>query len=55
MSIFWHVFFLYIEGIMNALNLLEEASLCWITESGGESIIEKFNPFKPYNASVMSM
>jgi hypothetical protein len=28
---------------------------CWITKRGGESVIEKSNPFKPYNASVISM
>jgi hypothetical protein len=28
---------------------------CWITEKRGESVIEKFNPFKPYNPSVISM
>jgi hypothetical protein len=28
---------------------------CWITEKGDESVIEKFNMFCPYNASVISM
>jgi hypothetical protein len=28
---------------------------CWIIERGGESLIEKFNPFSPLNASVISM
>jgi hypothetical protein len=28
---------------------------CWITERGGESVIEKFKPFQPYNASVISV
>jgi hypothetical protein len=25
----------------------EEEQECWITERGGESVIEKFNPFSP--------
>jgi hypothetical protein len=28
---------------------------CWINERGGESVIDQFNHFQPYNASVISM
>jgi hypothetical protein len=35
--------------------LLHMEGNCWVTERGGESVIDQFNLFLPYNPSVISM
>ena len=40
---------IYSSPIVDSKNSKEDADTlyCWITERGGESVIEKFNPFSP--------
>jgi hypothetical protein len=46
------VYMLFLSMIyLSMVKLISEGTLsdtnCWITERGGESVIEKFNPFSP--------